>query len=328
MKDLPSAIREKRLQHWRQPVEPVTVVWGNELLKLELQLPASLEKFLIRAVLELETGEHREIVWQADRSLITASAEIEKEQFIALRLYYPERLPPGYHNITLEFPHGTASSLIISAPLQAYCPADEEKIWGVFLPLYALHTGRSWGTGNLSDFEALLKWTAKAGGRLAGTLPLLSSFFDKKYGPGPYMPASKLFWNELYLDISSVPGLTDCPAAQSLINSADFQRATSGLRASPRVEYNRDLALKRTVLEELAGCFFDHQVEQPPGFRHFMENNRSLDDYASFRAAGEQHGLDWHRWPFEMRDGVLQSGNYQEKNKRYHLYTSGWPSSR
>ncbi len=68
---------------------------------------------------------------------------------------------------------------------------------------------------------------------MVGTLPLLPSFFDEKIGPGPYMPASRLFWNEFYLDIDQIPELEKCPAAQALINSADFQKELAVLRAFP-----------------------------------------------------------------------------------------------
>ena len=50
--------------------------------------------------------------------------------------------------------------------MRAYEPAGRSKkcAWGVFLPLYALHSERSWGAGDFSDLEALTDWVTKLGG--------------------------------------------------------------------------------------------------------------------------------------------------------------------
>ncbi len=83
-----------------------------------------------------------------------------------MRLYFPEKLPLGYHKLKLELPGQIAETLIISAPLKAYNPPSaNEKIWGVFLPLYALHTHKSWGAGDFSDLETLMKWVSELGGQ-------------------------------------------------------------------------------------------------------------------------------------------------------------------
>ncbi len=79
--------------------------------------------------------------------------------------------------------------------------------------------------------------------------------------------------------------------------------------------------MKRKVLEELAECFFTEKPERFSEFQAFVESHSSLEDYARFRAAGEQHGICWHDWPQRMRDGELKEGDYSEKTKQYHLYT-------
>ena len=59
---------------------------------------------------------------------------------------------------------------------------------------------------------------------MVGTLPLLATFLDEPFEPSPYAPASRLFWNELYLDPRRLPEMEDCPAARRLIESPEFQR--------------------------------------------------------------------------------------------------------
>ncbi len=322
VEDVPSAIREKRQEHWRQTLEPVIVIWDNETLTVNLHLPSALVESSIKASLVMENGEQKDLVWRGDWSCVIESAEIESVSCATLRFYYPEKLPLGYHKLRLELPGQESEALIISAPLKAYAPQKEkEKLWGVFLPLYALHSHHSWGAGDFSDLEALMQWVAHSGGSLIGALPLLPSFFDKQFGPGPYMPASRLFWNEFYLNIPKVPEFERCPAAQAMLASADFDIGLSALRASHSVDYARQVRLQRNVLEELAQCFYREKTDRFFEFQRFSEANCQLEDYASFRAAGEQQGIRWNEWPESMRSGTIREGDYREENKRYHLYT-------
>ena len=57
--------------------------------------------------------------------------------------------------------------------------ATGERDWGVFLPLYALHSERSWGSGDFGDMGRLADWTADLGGRTLATLPLFAAFWER-----------------------------------------------------------------------------------------------------------------------------------------------------
>ena len=57
-----------------------------------------------------------------------------------------------------------------------------------------------------------------AGRRVVGTLPLLAAFLDEPFDPSPYSPVSRLFWNELYLDVDAVPELHDAPGTLALLD--------------------------------------------------------------------------------------------------------------
>ena len=137
-------------------------------------------------------------------------------------------MPLGYHRFTLEVAGKTATSLLLSAPLRAYEPEGRSKAcdWGVFLPLYALHSERSWGAGDFSDLEALTDWVTKLDGGMVATLPLLAAFLDEPFEPGPYSPASRLFWNEFYLDIFRIPELRQCRLSITTLQSAVAFRQT------------------------------------------------------------------------------------------------------
>jgi 4-alpha-glucanotransferase len=322
LEDLPSALREQRQTHWQKIIEPVIPVWENEYFRIDLRFPLKDLPNAISLFLVFETGEEKILVWKQETYQTISSAVIEGIEYIAIRLTSSEKLPWGYHKLILDLKGKIFESLIISAPLKAYqLPPEDRNLWGVFVPLYALHSQKSWGAGDFSDLDSLITWLSETGSNLVGILPVLPSFFDDKFGPGPYMPASRLFWNEFYLDINQIPELNSCPEARTILESALFQNKISELRSSQIVDYRQQLALKREILEKLTSGFFNEKSERYFDFQRFLNSHHSLNEYASFRAAGEKHGTCWHNWPGLMSSGEIREGDYSEEVKQYHLFT-------
>jgi len=319
--DIPAALRERQKTLWERCVEPVVVAWEGTPAVLELRVPSDLATAPLACHLALETGEARS--WKSDVDQLPTSQAItvEKVAYVAKKLALPTPLPWGYHRLTLEVEGRCFETMIISAPPRAYSSnTGTGKVWGVFLPLYALHSARSWGGGDFSDLEALIKWTADLGGSVVATLPLLAAFLDKPCDPSPYAPASRLFWNEFYIDLTRIPELKGCPAAQALLESGEFQRQLDNLRSSPLVDYRRQMALKRKVLEKLVRSFFQEKTERYAAFQRFVEGYPQVEDYACFRAAVERQAAPWPSWPKPLHDGVLKEGDYDETARQYHLY--------
>ncbi len=320
--DVPAALRQKRQQHWLRVIEPITLVWEGHDLTLNLRVPAALIPVNLSVILKMETGAEKKLDWRIEESGVIDSVLIDGRRFISTRLYLPGKIPAGYHRLSFSLAGEVFETLIISAPARAFSPSTAEKPWGVFLPLYALRSRRSWGAGDLGDLENLTHWTAQSGGKIVGTLPLLSSFFDKEKGPGPYLPASRLFWNEFYLSLEKVPELEHCPAAAELVASPEFNLKIAALKKAGSVDYYSQLALKRRVLEMLAEDFFKRKDRRFAEFQSWLENSPQASDYAAFRSAGETLGLDWHNWPEDMyHQGRFNNTAVPEPARRYHLYS-------
>jgi 4-alpha-glucanotransferase len=231
------------------------------------------------------------------------------------------KLPYGYHRLRLDIGDRSSESLVISAPFYAYMPPVEElRRWGVFAPLYALQSQKSWGAGDFTDLESFVNWVNSLGGKVVGTLPLLAAFLDEPYDPSPYSPVSRLFWNEFYLDVTRLPELQRSPAAQAILRSTDLQKEIEAYRAAPLVDYRRQMVSKRKVLEELARSLFTDKSERYAALQHFVASRPQLEDYARFRAAAERLRKPWNQWPEASRDGILSPSDYDEETKRYHLY--------
>jgi 4-alpha-glucanotransferase len=320
LEDVPEALRERREELAGRIIEPVIVAWDGHAPSIELRPGAAGGSVAYH--LDLEGGERR--AQMADLQSLPEVAPAEGSPHPGRRLALPEPLPFGYHQLTVELGGRTAESLVISAPSRCFTndkDGDGKPLWGVFLPLYALRTSRSWGAGDFSDLETLAEWTASLGGGVVGTLPLLASFLDEPFEPSPYAPASRLFWNELYIDPRRLPEMEDCPSARRLIESPDFQREVAALRAAPRVDYARLMALKRRVLEELAQRFFAHPGDRLADFESFVADKPGLENYAAFRAVGDRRGESWQSWPGRLREGTLAPADYDEEDRRYYLWT-------
>ena len=102
LSDVPLAVREKEHQYWRQPLEPVIVVWEYENLTVNLRLPYTLLETPISVSLILETGEKTELNWRGDISRILSSAEVEGIKYVTLGLVFPRGIAAGLPPVAIR----------------------------------------------------------------------------------------------------------------------------------------------------------------------------------------------------------------------------------
>ena len=292
LSDVSAALQQRRLELWQRGIEPVLVRWDGGPVDLELRLPAT----TIGSVdcdLQLENGERQQWSTRPEGLAERDSARIDGARYRAVGLPLPHPLPTGYHRLRLDLPGRAQESTIISAPGRVYrfLATGRPRAWGAFLPLYALHSGRSWGVGDLSDLGELIDWVAGMGGAAVGTLPLLATFLDE---PSPYAPVSRLFWNELYVDPTGVPEFGTCLPARDLLSSTAMQRELSDLRAAPGLDYRRLMALKRRSLAEMARSLWARPSRRLDELQAWAAADAARSDYARFRAAGDEEARRYH----------------------------------
>src|SRR5215472_10601032 len=149
----------------------------------------------------------------------------------------------GYHDVEIQ----GQQTFVISAPSvgAGFSRGGPRtgKTWGIFAPIYALHSRRNPNAGDLTDFENLMDWMHGLGGRVAATLPLLGAFLDEPFEPSPYSPATRLFWNEFYIDIERIPEFAS-------------HKGVEPVRKTRYVDYRGVMAKKRQILEDLSREFF------------------------------------------------------------------------
>ena len=199
----------------------------------------------------------------------------------------------------------------------ARMPQIPEPAWATFLPLYALRTRDDSGAGSFSDLAALCEWARGLGGSGVGTLPLLAQFLDEPFEYSPYSPASRMFWNELYIDVASAPEMAASSRARGLADSTD----QTGLSRRRLVDYRAVFGAKRPVLEALSAEFYSNgSSARRRGFDKFRREHPELGAYARFRAFGGRTRLPWQRWPARQRGGRLQPRDVDPDVERFHAY--------
>lgn len=317
-----AAVRERERDLWRRALPLCCVAWDGEIVTLPLRLPARVTA-AVPWRLELEDGSVHEGTWEprllAQRSLRV----VDGEPIATLAVAWMGTLPLGYHRLSVLLDAREHHCALISAPSTAFGATDPSwsRTWGVFLPLYAL---RPRGTAAIADFEDLGELLDRArarGARLAGTLPLLAAFLDEPCDPSPYLPVSRLAWNELYVAPERLPELALSTEARSLLASSAWLGEASALGQAPLVDYRSTMAHKRRLLEHLARAFFEHGSEARRAmFEQHLRDRPAISEYALFRAVQEAERRPWSEWPQPARSGTLAESPSLQPSLRYHLF--------
>jgi 4-alpha-glucanotransferase len=266
-----------------QPIEPVLVLDLGQPATFDLRLQSlGQSPSLIQCSLHLEAG--TEHAWTArwDQAPLIERVELGPTAFEVRRLDIPHALTIGYHQLTVTAPHIAATALLIVPPHRAFVPHRRQRDWGLFAPLYALHSERSWGAGDLQDLDQLVELTSALGGRAVGTTPLLATFDAEPAEPSPYSPVSKLFWNEIYLDLKEVLASSSTLPRPEL--SPNALQEIAALRQTDLIDYDALLRLRRSVVAPLAHAFFAAPPAVRRDFDAYTASNPLVRDYARFRA--------------------------------------------
>ncbi|HEX3333231.1 MAG TPA: 4-alpha-glucanotransferase [Acidimicrobiales bacterium] len=283
--EAPAILRAERAAARRRRLEPVLVHRIGRRDALEVTVPASSDPERLWLSIEFEQGDVARQRLAAALSGGTASFQPDGERDEHLRLD-PERvtggpLPPGRHRVTLEGAGPPATALLLCAP---DCPPAPRQL-GLFMPLHAVRSDGDWGIGSYPDLGRLSRWATLRGCGLVGTLPLYPSFLDAPADPSPYLPVSRLAYNEVYVDPLALPEFAASPEAHELCSSPWFQDRLASARSSALVDYEEVARLKRMVLETLARVVHSGGLpERRRELEAFVGARPELEGYARFRA--------------------------------------------
>ncbi len=308
--DATALLREEETAALRRQLEPVVVYRTGRQEPIWATLPDGTEPGSVWLTLELEDGTTSRCHLTTAVTGFTTGEGIGGTRFARVQFDLDAvaqgSLPPGYHRLTLESAGVPESALVLAAPDCPDCPRE----WGAFLPLHALRTERDSGIGTYSDLARLGDWVASLGGGLVGTLPLYPAFPGPPFDPSPYLPVSRLAYNELFIDPFVLPEYEGSPETRTLA-PRDGHRTELPL-APPTVDYEEIARLRRRQLEPLARAVCSGALpDRRRRFEEFATAHPELVAYAEFRAGQESS---------------MRSGQPDPHAVSYHLYTQ-WVAS-
>ncbi len=293
--DAPDALRARRAQLEQRALEPVVVAWDGRLPAVPVRLPRSTSA--VRITLETEDGDAR--TWDA------------RTRAGRLAVHVPDVLPPGRHRLRVEAGSEQHDAWILSAPRHASTLAGARS--GVFAPVYAMaRPGACHGT--YADLHTLARTLAELSVDMVAALPLLAAFLDTPFDASPYAPASRLFWNELYVDAAALGARVD----------SRQQRVAAACVQSDGVDYAAAAALQRGLLQPLADRALADDGH--PDARAFATRSH-VAEYARFRAVCERQRAGWREWPARLRNGRMRADDFDPAAARYHAYVQ-WAAER
>ncbi|MEQ8845554.1 MAG: 4-alpha-glucanotransferase [Phycisphaerales bacterium] len=142
----------------------------------------------------------------------------------------------------------------------------DQRMLGVFGPLYALHSERGGGVGDLEGLARLCEWAGGLGVSLVSTLPLLAGRYASPTDGCPYAPVSRSVFSELFLDL------------HEMMTEAERNEARR-LDEAPLVDYGASWSLKRRVL--LRAC----EKASPSEIDAFLGEDELISQYVRWRAS-------------------------------------------
>ncbi|MET0515230.1 MAG: 4-alpha-glucanotransferase [Nitrospiraceae bacterium] len=275
---------------------------------------------------------------------------VQGNRHVRFRVALPSGLPVGYYDLTASAVGSRyeerGSLKLIVAPSHCHVPKlfqAAQKVWGLALQLYSLRSVTNWGVGDFTDLRNLVEWAGQdLGASLIGVNPLHALRNTRPHHISPYAPQSRLYVNELYIDIERLPEFHSSPDARRVRSSQEFQAALEGVRKVEQVNYDVVSHAKRTMLDLAYRQFLHdnyHGTEpslQPTSARGWLlerfirEEGDPLEQYGVFQVLEEERRLvdgrpvAWREWPIQYRSpespAVREFARRHRKRVRFFQY--------
>jgi|CXWL01.1.fsa_nt_gi 4-alpha-glucanotransferase len=321
------------LEHarWTRVCEPVQVVstqeWDQATWLVHVPVvQEDQDDVEVRWSLRDEAGLELQQGVQGPHLVPVEESRVGGQRYVCYGLRMPSLPMLGYYRLSVVVVVGAVrlqgSLALIVTPPQCYIPepfTSGVRLWGPAVQLYSLRSDRNWGVGDFTDLQKVCEWSAQSlGAGMVGVNPLHALRNSRPYHISPYSPDSRLYLNELYVDIEQVPEWADCQAAHTILGGQTGQYDLEQLRRSPVVEYDQVIGLKRRIFEvlfdecvqrHLDGRGLEAVTSRGTAFLAFVKREgEALEHYALFQALRErfEQGATpvwgWQEWPVEYQD--------------------------
>jgi 4-alpha-glucanotransferase len=315
-KSLDAAMEQRKWNEWSR-ITPPTLVISENACEIVIHAAASDEASKCWVEICWEGGGVER--WGVALEDIPSDEEftIRGKAFVKKRIPLKRRLRLGYHELDIRLSSGAgARTLLIICPDHVYRPpflGEEGRAAGIAVALYGLRSERNWGCGDFTDLNALSDWVVKeVKGAFVSLNPLHAITNRQPFNTSPYLPASSLYRNHIYLDIERIPDF-EAGGGPCFLQNPKVQEEVCALRNAEFVEYERVAALKLRFLKLCFRSFIHRELrkdtDRAKAFQRFVEDEgKTLDRYAVWCALDEWiHRCNpdiwlWRDWPPPFQD--------------------------
>lgn len=316
---------------WQQPCDPILFVdegYGTASWSLRLRVDSGDEQ--CTTVKWQVVDEMGAVVHQAEAGpglIAEEERQVAGRRALRFLLPLPSNLSLGYYDLSVVATNskGDQNGLlrVVVAPPCCYVPdniSQGGRVWGLAVQLYSVRSHTNWGVGDFTDLCRLVEWAGRdLGAGIVGLNPLHALKNSRPHHLSPYSPTSRLFLNELYIDLERLPEYQTSPDAQRLRNSPEFQKELERVRQSDHVDVESVAKTKRTMLDFAYRQFLkDNYTGTEPSLkptsargwvleRFIRDEGDSLERFATFQVLEEERRLVeltpklWPEWPEQYR---------------------------
>lgn len=345
---------------WQQPCDPILILQqGYEAVQWSLRLLLESEDEHRLVVAWNVADEKGTVIHRTEagpRLVPQEERDLAGRRAVRFQLPLLPDLPLGYYDLSMVARGckvDTKGSLrVVVAPSHCYVPesmAHGGKVWGLAVQLYSLRSQTNWGVGDFTDLGQLVEWAGRdLGAAIIGLNPLHALKNSRPHHLSPYSPTSRLFLNELYIDLERLPEYRTSPDARRLRNSPEFQKELERVREADRVDSESVVKAKRTMLDFAYRQFLkDNYTETEPSLkptsargwlleRFIRDEGESLERFALFQVLEEERRLVelapklWPEWPEQYRSprspALREFARRHRKRVRFFQYMQ-WVAS-
>ncbi|MBM7825720.1 4-alpha-glucanotransferase [Arcanobacterium pluranimalium] len=264
-------LERRRNREWYTVLPACSVVRNDRSTPIHVHIPHGSQ---VRLELALEDGGRLALNQGED---FTPPREINGVLTGQATFYVPEGTQLGYHRLLafVESGGGEASeyeaSLIVTPNRLPDGKRAWGRSWGMMAQLYSVRSRRSWGIGDLDDLAEMSSTFGDLGADFLLINPLHAAEVVGDMSPSPYLPATRRFFNPIYIRPENIAEVAYMSAPQrSLITWAGEEIKKSSLE-NELIDRNKVWEAKREALEVI------FQVERSEARQRSFERFRQLE---------------------------------------------------
>ena len=280
--EVETSLADASLEPWRRLLPPVVVVRERQESRVPLHVPHG---SALRVWISAEDGRRFDVAqtddWESPR-------EVDGVLTGRATFGLPLGLPLGWHTLYAENEGRVSECPLVVTParLATTDRLQDSRSWGLMAQLYSVRSSRSWGIGDFADLNDLGAISGAEGASFLLVNPLHAAEPKPPVEDSPYLPATRRFFNPLYVRIEDIPeyGYLEPAARKEIERLADRLRPAN--RAADLLDratsFDAKLSALRLVFAVPRSPSRERQYER---FR--AELGRGLDNFSLWCALAE-----------------------------------------